>query len=125
MEDKPQGYLLNDINKTKYWCAIANTPFGRIPAKVNAANLEQCWYIADDGSQEEYMGLDFTIIYSQKTRRPNFVKEVEHCKGNRWAVALAQTRWGKIPGKARDGVCHYIHNKAVYQTKNFLIVEGV
>ena len=43
------------------------------------------------------------------------------CLGDLW-VAVANTEWGRIPGKAKDGICWYGYGGEEHETDDFYVV---
>jgi len=86
----------------EYWCAVANTPYGRIPGKAQDG---RCWY--SFGGKEECTE-DFQIIHAYGfAPGPSGPPHGEqHDSGGYWC-AVADTPHGKIPGKAQGGSCWY------------------
>jgi len=114
--DSMQGFQ-ND-GAGELWCAVANTPHGRIPGK---ANHSTCWYPYGGG---EHLTENFTIFRGQKLAHTPHGTAPGHQTdgaGDLWC-ALANTRHGKIPGKANHDTCWYPYGGAEHSTKDFVYV---
>ena len=95
---RPQGY---QGDSGHYWCAIAQTPWGRIPGKAMGGT---CWY-AHGG--KEHTTENFQVIRGQDIgARGNAQGHQTDGHGDLWC-AIARTHWGNIPGKAKNGTCSY------------------
>jgi len=126
---RPIGY--QDDGRGDQYAAIANTEWGRIAGKA-CDNL--CWYPYNG---QEYETEDFEYLTCLRVNDAchesmdiDFVQQSdipenglkfgyqddgrgEHC------IAVAETEWGKIPGKAQDGTCWYCYNGQEYETDSF------
>lgn len=126
---RPIGYQ-NDGRGDQY-AAIANTEWGTIPGK---ACDDTCWYPYGGA---EYETDDFEYVACSRVSDPyhekmdiDFVKQCDPPAnglmmgyqndggGDHW-VAVADTEYGKIPGKAKDGTCWYCYNGEEYTTEDF------
>jgi hypothetical protein len=108
--------------KEKYWCAIARgTKWGNIPAKWNK-DRNMCWY-AYGG--KEYTHDDYYIACGRLTKE--YIGS-----GQGWQndgagevyCAVANTKWGEIPGKAKGKKCWYSYGGNEYSTDDFWILSN-
>ena len=118
IDPRPQGFQ-ND-GAGRLWCAIAETPHGRIPGKAKGY---ECWY--PYGGKEHHTK-NFTIVIDQR-RRPKILNHKVHPPqgkqndgtGDFWC-AVAYTEHGRIPGKANaKGQCWYPYGGKEHMTENF------
>lgn len=110
-EQKPQG----DQEGMELWCAVANTDEGAIPGKSDGEN---CWY---SYGGEEKDTTDFTLVkdggLSKDQTGAAHGMQLDGC-GKLWC-AVANTEWGRIPGKAKDGQCWYPYGGEEHETDDF------
>lgn len=109
----------------EYVLAVAKTDWGKIPAKANLNG--NCWYGYygnEHGAGEfEYVTFPCSITTTPNTgdgpppgARPlGFQTDG---RGDQYAV-IANTEWGKIPGKACDNTCWYPYGGAEHETTDF------
>ena len=106
--------------------AVADTPFGMIPGKAKG---DQCWY---SFCGEEHTTCEFSYVLADE----ELVKLVKNTgnggpppgamqtgfqvdgTGKQYA-AIANTRFGTIPGKARDNNCWYSYKGREHTTWDF------
>lgn len=105
------------------WSAVANTPHGTIPGKAKDGT---CWY---PYGGKEHLTKDFSwitcgrpveMIWNGGPVPPQAIQcgvQTDGC-GNLYA-AVAETKWGRIPGKAKDGTCWYSYGGKEHHTKDF------
>mmetsp|Transcript_46769 Transcript_46769/g.109487 ORF Transcript_46769/g.109487 Transcript_46769/m.109487 type:complete len:179 (-) Transcript_46769:107-643(-) len=111
---RPQGYQ-NDSGE--YWCAIAQTPCGRIPGKAKGGT---CWY---PHGGKEHTTRDFQVMRGQNVGvRGNPQGHQTDGQGELWC-AIARTPWGNIPGKAKNGTCWYSYGGKEHLTSDFFYVS--
>merc|ERR1712136_155386 len=113
---RPRGPSHCEDENGRYWCAVAKTPWGKIPGKANEEGT--CWY--PYGGQEHTTD-DFDYV---RVRRLKHSPQTEP-QGNQndgagelWC-AISKTEHGKIPGKAKDGECWYPYGGEEHSTRNF------
>jgi len=127
---RPIGYQ-NDGRGDQY-AVLANTEWGRIPGK--ACDSSCCWYSYGGEEKEcddfewlictrvndpchERMDIDFIQACDPPENGLNFGYQNDG-RGDQW-IAVAETEWGKIPGKACGSSCWYGYNGQEYETDQF------
>ena len=114
----PQGYCPQSSNPL--WCCIANCDEGKIPGKV-AVGADTCYY-AYGG--EEKQSNDFKVIRSGKfSKEPVGRAHGKQHDGEKTWCAIANTQWGRIPGKANHDTCWYPYDGEEHKTDNFWFVN--
>merc|ERR1711907_182896 len=98
-------------------CAIANTEWGRIPGKAKDG---VCWF-PYGGREHETTDFEYYPV-NTKTRRPRGEHHCEDENGH-YYCAIAKTKWGKIPGKTKDGQCWYPYGGKEHVTEDFKYVR--
>ena len=118
------GLKLGEQEDGEYWLAIAKSQWGTIPGKANGKG--ECWY--PYGGKEYYVTKEFAYVTSI---RPT--KLVKNCSPPPFAImsgyqtdgagyvyaAVAESEYGKIPGKAKGDTCWYSYDHQEHSTKNF------
>ncbi len=98
-----------------YMCAIAPTCYGPMPGKSKDGTI---WYADYYGSFATYCGvfkeLEGPVIF---TADPNEISKIGD-----YYCAVANTEWGKIPGKAKDGTCWFCQGEEAKTTTDFQYV---
>jgi len=110
---RPQG-CQNDGGGA-HWCGVAHTGHGRIPGKVKGGT---CWY--SYGGREHVTG-HFDLVRDQGRGRQPLGRPQGHQsdgQGDLWC-AVARTRWGTIPGKAKNGTCWFPYGGKEHTTTDF------
>ena len=98
---RPQGY---QGDTGSYWCAIARVREGKIPGQARG---DRCWY---SYAGKEHYTKDFEIMRGQSLSRtvdgaePQGKQLDKH--GELWC-AVANSYFGRIPEKAKDGRCWF------------------
>jgi len=126
---RPIGHQ-NDGRGDQY-AVIANTEWGTIPGKACA---NTCWYAYDGAEYEtedfEYLACSRVSDACHEKMDIDFVQQSEppanalamgyqnDGRGHQY-FAVAETEWGKIPGKASDGTCWYCYNGVEYTAEDF------
>ncbi|KAJ8304028.1 hypothetical protein KUTeg_017611 [Tegillarca granosa] len=105
------------------WSAVANTPYGTIPGKAKDGT---CWY---PYGGKEHVTKDFSwitcvrpveMVWNGGCVPPQAIQcgfQTDGC-GYLYA-AIAETKWGRIPGKAKDDTCWYSYGGREHHTKDF------
>lgn len=105
-------------------CCVVNTRFGLIPGKCKG---DTAWY--PYGGKEEYIkGSGFRVIEGYLLPKGTKPRGAAHGRQNDGAgdlwCAVAHTRWGTIPAKAKGNECWFPYGgKEHYQRGNFQYVE--
>jgi len=126
---RPIGYQ-NDGRGPQY-AVIANTRWGTVPGK---ACENTCWYGMNG---QEYETRDFKYLTCSRVSNSRHEKmDVDFVRqshppenglmmgyqndggGNQWIV-VADTPYGKIPGKAKGDVCWYTYDGKEHETRSF------
>lgn len=96
------------------WCAVAKTKWGQIPGKAKSGT---CWF---PYGGKEHTTNDFTFSSGTLVdrRAGNAHGSQNDGAGALWC-AVADTRWGKIPGKAQGSTCWYAYGGKEHTTKDF------
>merc|ERR1711904_177747 len=109
-------------------CAIAKTSHGKIPGKANEDGT--CWYSyggkEHNADKFKYVSWDWDAESSSSSSdsdkeeiAPGFQTDGA---GYLWC-AVANTDWGRIPGKAKDGECWYPYGGREHTTRDFEYVR--
>lgn len=119
--DVPVGFQTDGSGK--YWCAVANTQWGTIPAKAKDGN---CWYPYGHKERETK---SFFLVKGFLLPKGVIPKVAAHGiqidgSGKYWC-AVANTQWGTIPGKAKNGNCWYSYGGKEHTTNDFRYVDHV
>lgn len=119
----PQGFH-TDESQGDQWCAVANTPYGLIPAVCNInVQEDRSWYIHNG---QEIECKDFTLVKSNTlSKTPDCQPHGKNMDGTEYWCVVAETDQGKICGMAtKDGKCLYSIDGKVHESKNFMYVIG-
>ena len=121
------GYQNDGVGEI--YSAVAKTSWGTIPGKAKG---KTCWF---PYGGKEYTTGNFVWLTSMQPVKmkkneghpPKLAIECgfqEDGAGYLYA-AIAQTKWGKIPGKAKDSTCWYPYGGSEYYTSDFYwLVRG-
>lgn len=109
----------------EYVCAVANTDWGQIPCKADLNG--NCWY-GYYGNEHGCSDFKYVTFPCSMTTTPNTGDGPPACarpvgyqtdgRGDQYA-AIANTEWGKIPGKACDNTCWFPYGGAEHETTDF------
>jgi hypothetical protein len=99
-----------------YMCAIAPTYYGPMPGKSKDGTI---WYVEGGNSTVASFSGTFNVLEGPVifTSDPN-----EITKLGDFYCAVANTEWGKIPGKAKDGTCWFYYGGEAKSTTDFQYV---
>jgi len=105
------------------YCAVAHTEFGDVPGKAKG---DTCWY---PYGGKEYTTADFSLLHSTiplfqvgNWGEPPIGALMVGRQKDRAGVlyaAVANTKWGKIPGKAKGKTCWYPYGGKEIVTEDF------
>ena len=118
------GLKLGKQGDEDYWLAIAKSQWGTIPGKANKDG--HCWY--PYGQKEYHATSDYAFVTSIRPTKlvksgsppPFAIMSGYQTDGAGYVyAAVAESQWGKIPGKAKDDTCWYSYWGNEYETKNF------
>lgn len=104
--------------------AVAETEWGKIPGKAKDGT---CWYPFN--GEEHYTDAFHYVVYTSphklihngESGPPEGALPVGNQsdgRGDQYA-AIANTEWGRIPGKADGNVCWYPCNGVEHETQDF------
>eukprot|EP00586_Coscinodiscus_wailesii_P000112 CAMPEP_0172478932 /NCGR_PEP_ID=MMETSP1066-20121228/3153_1 /TAXON_ID=671091 /ORGANISM="Coscinodiscus wailesii, Strain CCMP2513" /LENGTH=480 /DNA_ID=CAMNT_0013238887 /DNA_START=1270 /DNA_END=2712 /DNA_ORIENTATION=+ len=111
-EAKPQG---NQDDFGDLWCAVAVTDWGAIPGKSDG---DTCWY---SYGGEEHETTDFKLVKDGGLRSGEPVGSAHGIQLDfgRLYCAVANSEWGRIPGKAAGDTCWFPYGGAEHTTDDF------
>lgn len=125
--DAPPANAMNighQHDSGEYYLAVANTEWGRIPGKARDG---VCWF-SYWGNEHESTDFDYithpnsmTTVSNNGDGPPPGARPIgyqDDGRGDQYA-AIANSEWGRIPGKACDGTCWYPYNGQEYETDDF------
>ena len=102
------------------YSAVALSRWGDIPGKAKG---NTCWFSYEG---KEYLTDNFVWLTSMRPLQmeenkgsPPNLAVLCATNGTAWFAAVATTRWGNIPGKAKDSTCFYSYDGKEYSTKDF------
>ena len=104
-----------------YFCAVAQTRWGTIPGKEKSG---ECWY--PYGGKEYRIDNGFSVFKEGvcvSSRNEDIIPLGFQSDGvgELWC-ALAETRFGRVPGKANASSCWYSYGGREYSTSQFWFV---
>lgn len=121
------GYQNDGVGEI--YSAVAKTRWGTIPGKAKG---KTCWfpYGGKEYTTENFVWLTSMRPVKMKRNEGHPPKLAIQCAfqedgaGYLYA-AIAETKWGKIPGKAKDSTCWYPYGGREYYTSDFYwLVRG-
>ena len=105
------------------WSAVAQSAWGTVPGK---AKENTCWF---SYGGKEYHTKNFCWLTSMRPVRmernsghpPKLAIQCAHQDDGAGYLyaAIAETKWGRIPGKAKDSTCWYPYGGKEYYTSDF------
>ena len=116
---EPQGFQTDGGGA--HWCAIANTPWGKIPGKADGGT---CWF--PHGGEEKTTS-DFVLVKQSRQAPPGtehgFVPQGYQSDGAGYLwCAVARTPWGRIAGKAQGTTCWFSYAGREHRTADFYYI---
>lgn len=121
---KAKGFQTDGAGEHK--CCVVKTSHGRIPGKFKDGTA---WYpyggyehATDDRSSIKVLHDGYLLPMGEAAGYPSHGYQNDGA-GEQWC-AIAHTKWGTIPGKARAGECWFSYGGREYTTRHFQYVRN-
>lgn len=101
-----------------HYCAVARTKWGNIPGKAKG---NTCWF-SHDGKEHTTDKFEIIRVNTEHRSVRGSPQGFQNDGSGELWCAIAETGFGKIPGKAKNGTCWFPYGGKEHVTTNFKYV---